>query len=306
MSAELKERTRGYTCSGITIIDEAQFIPNNTIDNILPWVDVHKCPLLLISTPMWNDDSYFAKWYHSADNINSFAFNWSSDIYDMSQFLSEEKLEFYRKQVTEFKFRTEYLGEFADSSGMVFKNIQACIGTPSNNIAEVAGIDFGSGSNGDFTFIVIFNSLGEMIDIQYTNTMEPMDQVNWLANIINNHPTLKSVYAEKNSIGNVYISALKRDMNKKAILREFNTTNKSKKDIVEELVKAFANNTIKILNDSELVKQLQHFTIKKLSNGNYTYENDDKNNHDDAVIATCIAWYALYSNKSRYTLKISK
>lgn len=303
-SAELRERTRGYTCTGITIIDETAFTSNDVIDNILPWLDVHKCPLLCISTPMFLDDSYFAQWYQNADNKTSFRFDWASGEYDMSAFLSNEKLEFYRKQVSEFKFLTEYLGQFATEGGYVFKNILNCIKKPSNNNPVSAGIDFGTGTGNDWTVITLFNEQKEMVDIQMVNDMSPVEQIEWLANIINSYPSLKSVYAEKNSIGNVYISTLRQKLHRKNILHEFNTTNQSKKDIVESFVAALANNEVSILDNNELIKQLQHYTVQKLSNGNYTYNNDNPTIHDDAVMATCIAWYALTGKSGTYSMSM--
>lgn len=301
LSAESRDRLRGQTTTGLLVFDEMAFLNDETIQLIMPYVDAHNAPMLCISTPMFCDGQYY-RFYMNPDNKTSFSFDWTDPKYDISAFITKEKLEYYRKTMTEMRFKTEMLGQFIDSGGFVFKNILKCISQPSNKIATVGGIDFGTGSNGDYTFIVLFNDNKEMVDIQFTNNMDPMSQVDWLANIINSYPSLKSVFAEKNSIGNVYISALRKNLNKKSILHEFDTTNKSKKDIVEELVKAFSNETVKILDCNELIKQLQHFIVKKLSNGNYTYENDNPTIHDDAVIATCLAWHAFTSNKGTYNI----
>ena len=269
----------------------------------MPYADAAKAPMLLISTPLFADpDNLFYKFFINADNLTSFSYDWSDPKYDTSAYLTPEKMEFYKKNLTEFKYKTEILGEFITGGGWVFKNILPCIGTPDNKIPVAAGIDFGTGSNGDWTVIVLFNELKQMVDIQMVNDMDPMSQVSWLANIINKYPSLKHIYAEKNSIGEVYISALKKKLNKKSILHEFDTTNKSKKEVVEELVKAFANETITILDNAELIKQLQHFIVKKLSNNNYTYENDSPTIHDDAVIALCLAWKALNGKVGNYSI----
>lgn len=300
LSAESRDRLRGQTTTGLLVFDEMAFLNDETIQLVLPYTDANNASILCISTPMFCDGQFY-RFFMNPDNITSFSFDWTDPKYDMSRFISDEKLEYYRKTMTEMKFKTEMLGQFIDSGGFVFKNILSSIFPPSDKNATAAGIDFGTGSNGDYTFIVLFNDKREMVDIQYTNDMDPMEQVAWLAKIINSYPTLKSVYAERNSIGNVYISALRQQLTHKAILHEFDTTNKSKKDIVEEVVKAFASGNITILDCDELIKQLQHFTVKKLSNGNYTYENDNPAIHDDAVMATCIAYYALTGNRGTYS-----
>lgn len=301
LSAESRNNLRGQTTTGLLVFDEMAFLNDETIQLVMPYVDAHNAPMLCISTPMFCDGQYY-RFYMNPDNKTSFSFDWTDPKYDISKFITKEKLEYYRKTMTEMKFKTEMLGQFIESGGWVFKNILPCIGTPDNKIPVGAGIDFGTGSNGDWTVIVLFNELKQMVDIQMVNDMDPMSQVSWLANIINKYSSLKHIYAEKNSIGEVYISALKKKLNKKSILHEFDTTNKSKKEVVEELVKAFANETITILDNAELIKQLQHFIVKKLSNNNYTYENDSPTIHDDAVIATCLAWKALNGKVGNYSI----
>lgn len=304
LSAESRNNLRGQTTTGLLVFDEMAFLNDETIQLVMPYVDAHNAPMLCISTPMFCDGQYY-RFYMNPDNKTSFSFDWTDQKYDISEFISKEKLEYYRKTMTEMKFKTEMLGQFIESGGWVFKNILPCVGTPDNKDAVSAGIDFGTGSNGDWTVIVLFNDLAQMVDIQMVNDMEPMLQVGWLSAVINSYPLLKHIYAEKNSIGNVYISALKQKLNKKSILHEFDTTNKSKKEIVEELVKAFSNEEITILDNDELIKQLQHFIVKKLANNNYTYENDSPAIHDDAVIATCLAWKALKGKKGTYNINFN-
>jgi hypothetical protein len=41
--------------------------------------------------------------------------------------LDKEKLEMYRLTTSKNKFKTEYLGEFADDDGCLFNNISECI-----------------------------------------------------------------------------------------------------------------------------------------------------------------------------------
>ena len=50
-SAEQGDSLRGYTCKGILCVDECAFIPDDVFYKILPWVDVWKSPILLVSSP---------------------------------------------------------------------------------------------------------------------------------------------------------------------------------------------------------------------------------------------------------------
>lgn len=300
-SAEIRERLRGYTATGIVIIDEAAFVPNNIIDNILPWVDVHNCPLLLFSTPMFCQ-GYFYDWFVSADNNTSYQFDWAK--YDTSIFLSPEKLEFYRKQVSELKFRSEYLGQFIEDGGFVFNNINTCIKDNSNDIPIGLGIDWGSGNTGDFTWLTFITKSGKVTRVEYTNDMTSNKQIEWIANMINNTPSLEYISVESNSIGRIYYDNLKIKLNRKSIIHLFNTSNETKREIIEDLITAFLKNEIEIPDDNELIKQLQMYAMQKLPSGKYTYNGIGA--HDDGVMSLAIAYNIIkkklcspYKNKIR-------
>lgn len=306
-SAELRDRLRGFTCSGILIIDECAFIPNDVIDNTLPWVDVKSAPVLCISTPMFCD-GYFYEWFSNPDNNTSFSFDWAAPKYkeSISKFLSDEKLEFYRKQVSEMKFKSEYLGQFIEDGGYVFRNIQACIRKDDSKCGKpiYAGIDFGSGTGNDYTVLTLFDKDKNLTEIHYWNDVEPVEQTDLIANIINNNNSLISVKVEQQSIGEVYISLLKKKVKRPSIIKKFNTTNDTKKTAVEEFAKALVNEEVTLPDNDFLYQQMIHFTVRKLKSGNYTYENDSPNTHDDAVMSMIIG----FSNfdKKQYSLKISK
>lgn len=126
-----------------------------------------------------------------------------------------------------------------------------------------------------------------------------MDLVDRMANIINTTPTLEIVTVEENSLGEVYRSALKRKMNKPAMLKSFLTTNDSKRKIVEQLIQAFSEGSITILEDTKLKEQLQHYQIEQTPGGKITY-NAQGGFNDDAVMALAIAYDTIkkYKNKT--------
>lgn len=59
---------------------------------------------------------------------------------------------------------------------------------------------------------------------------------------------------------------------------------------MEDIVTSLAKEDIKLLDNEELLKQMAHFVVVKRKNGNYSYENDRTDIHDDAVMATAIAY----------------
>ncbi|MBO7712584.1 MAG: phage terminase large subunit [Methanobrevibacter sp.] len=66
-SAAQGENLRGDTITGILIIDEAAFIPDEIIETILPTIDANNANLMIISTPLFTS-GYFYEEYISAGN----------------------------------------------------------------------------------------------------------------------------------------------------------------------------------------------------------------------------------------------
>ena len=134
-----------------------------------------------------------------------------------------------------------------------------------------------------------------------TNVEDPVARAIQIADIINSHPTIKKVIAETNSIGEVYISILKKHLKNPSILKNFTTTNDSKKRIVEKLIAAIGQKVITLLPNSKLDYQLSIYEMQSLKNGNYTY-NGKK---DDCIMATCFAVDEFYNtgNKGAYMLR---
>lgn len=279
-SAEQRDRLRGYTVTGILILDESAFISDDIIQICLPFCDANNAPLLMVSTPMFKDGLFY-KFFSEADNKTSFSFDWST--YDVSKYISPEKLKFYQNTMTESKFKTEMLGLFLEDGGYVFKNILNCIKPQSSKPPIYGGLDWAIGNGGDYTVLCLMDEDQNIVDIYFWNDIEPTQQLAKLASIINSYHSLKYINAEQNSIGAVYISQLKKLLNKPSIIKSFITSNDSKKRIIENLATDFVNENIGILDIPELITQLQHYAMEKTKSG-YTY-NGVTGFHDDFCMA---------------------
>lgn len=287
-SAEQKDALRGFTVSGLLVIDEASFIPSDIFEILYPCCDANSAPILVISTPLFQSGEFYSLYMRGTngeENIKSF--NWST--YDTSKFLPPEKLEYYRRTLSELKFKSEYLGEFISEGSYIFGQFGRCIHYKDYDKPVVAGIDWGNGG-GDYTVMTLMNSSGNVTKIYAWNDIAPVEQIEKLANIINSLH-LSKVCVETNSIGEVYYDMLRRKI--KTPIRRFNTNNQSKRDIIEKLVTAFQKESITIPNDAELIRELQHYAMEKTTKG-YTYNGADGVN-DDYVISLALA-YDTYNN----------
>ena len=297
-SAEQYDAIRGYSVSGILIIDEGAFIVDDVYEILFPVRDAHNSPMLVISTPLFCD-GYFYRLFTSG---NCKAYDWCN--YDTSMFLSDEKLEQYRNTLSDLKFRSEYLGQFITDGGYVFRNITKCVLSDSDITGEpvVAGIDWAVGNDGDDTVLSLLDANANAVEFVRLNNMSPVEQISTIVNKLNTIPSLKKVVVEQNSIGNVYLDMLKHKYSRHSIITKFNTTNESKRRIIEQLATAFQNENIQIQNDRELINQLQHYAVEKTKTG-YTYNGQGA--HDDYVMSLAMAYDALTA-KSNYCVSFKR
>lgn len=297
-SAEQYDAIRGYSVSGILIVDEGAFIVDDVYEILFPVRDAHNAPMLVISTPLFCD-GYFYRLFTSG---NCKAYDWCN--YDTSMFLSDGKLEQYRNTLSELKFRSEYLGQFITDGGYVFRNITKCVLNNSSVNGEpvVAGIDWAVGNDGDDTVLSLLDANANAVEFIRLNNMSPVEQIDTIVKTLNSRPTLKKVVVEQNSIGNVYLDILKHKYSRHSIITKFNTTNESKRRIIEQLATAFQNESVHIPNDRELINQLQHYAVEKTAKG-YTYNGQGA--HDDYVMSLAMAYDTLTA-KSNYCVSFKR
>lgn len=295
-STEQGEGNRSFTVSGLLILDEAAYLPDEAVYTVLPFVNAHNAPIVVCSTPFIQEGYYWDMVKMGKDNPTDKLrfFDWSKHP-DIGRFLSEERKEFYRQTMSRNKYTTEVLGEFLSSDGLLFTNIEACIcdNTPEAKVLYM-GIDFAAGGGGDYTVLSVFNESGQMVGLHYTNNLPPMQQVEWLANLINDYGKshkLHRIYAEENSIGKVYVDALRSKI-VNARVTAFTTTNESKQEIVTEMQIALEQERVQLLRDARLLDEMRRFEAtvnpktKKISYGGHI------GTHDDCVMATLIAHHA--------------
>lgn len=311
-SAEQRDNLRGFTVTGILVVDECAFIQDDIFDILQPTTDVHSAPILLISTPKLKQ-GFFYRYYSaglSGDNpgIVSIDFN----QYDTSFLLPKDKLEQYRTMMPKAQFTTEYLGNFLDSDSILFSNINECVSTPTQGWNELyVGIDWGSGAGGDYTSVCGFNERKEMVFIDYFNDKSTFEQARYIADLLAlNGGKVKNVLAESNSIGTPMIALLKDELDKRNkrdishLVTPFVTTNSEKVRLVNQLQVALEQKAVTLLDDRGLLVQLSAYEATYNPKTNNVSYNAPQGLHDDNCISTMLALDALEGGRRTgvYTL----
>lgn len=288
-SAEQRDNLRGYTYTGLLCIDEAAYIQDEIYSIVKPSTDVHKTPVLIVSTPKFRLGFFFELFAKGLTgdypNITSYDFN----NFDTSMLLSVEALEMYRQMLPKNQFLTEYLGEFMDSDSSVFVGFKDCIREPKNDdYKEIyVGIDWGNGTNNDDTVICGINERGEQVFLEYFNNKSTTEQIEYISHYISNQPKIKMIYAEYNSLGKPLTDLLKEKTKIKIV--EWITTNESKARIVSQLQVAFEQKKITLLNDDKQTAELAMYEATyNMKTGNVSY-NAPNGGNDDICIGLMLA-----------------
>ena len=306
----IESMSRGLTVSGILIIDETCFIDDESIYTLLPLINANNAGLILTSSP-FTAEGYFYNMYikgMEGNDPNIKSFDWSKEE-GIKQFLTEEKKALYKSVMSKNKYTTEILGEFLANDGLLFTNISACIGdaVPTEKTAYM-GIDFATGSDGDYTVLTAINGKGQVFKQVAVNDLTPTKQVDWLVGIIENIKkgyTIRTILAEKNSIGAVYIDYMRKSLLKSNLtVQEFITTNDSKRRIIEQLQTAFEQAAITIPNDPVLINELKRFqaTVNPTTK---VVRYEGKNAHDDRTMSLAFAYEAYLRRLGNFTISFA-
>ena len=308
-SAEQRDALRGYTVTGLLVIDESAYIEDSVYYTILPWVDVSGAPILMISTPRVRSGFFFDNYCRGLEGRNEYyTVDWSDPTYksDLDKLLPPDRLEEYRKILPKAQFNSEYLGQFLDQDGVVFVGFKNCVkfNTIQPNDKLYWGIDWGNGGDNDDTVITAVNQEGRQVYLQYWNNLTPTNQVDKLYRILAQYAAQTEVIQpETNSIGEPYTDMLKNKLNPtmRSKVYGFNTSNKSKNDIVAQLQVAFEQGDIEILDDEKQLMELGSYSLEyNVKTHTVTY-NAPNGLHDDICMALMFAWDAYHKRTMRGT-----
>jgi len=315
-SAESGDNLRGYTVSGVLVLDEAAFVSQEILELVLPWLNVHNAPMLIVSTPKIRDGVFYNYWKEGIEGDgNVTSIDWND--WDTSVLLSDEMVEQYRRTLTANQFRSEILGEFLDDEGLVFNYLRenTIPDTPGKYSKVFLGIDFGAGDNGDYTSLSAFNEHGEMVFLDYFNNLSTLQQIDRLTNDLMSFGTnIVSINAENNSLGKPLIDLIIKSLNdnhQQVLVSKINrwvTTNGSKSELVKDFQVALEQGKVKLFDNKMLLTQFSAYEAEYNPKTQVITYNGAYGTHDDLVMSTMLAWnaYKKFTATGSYSIGFSR
>ena len=288
-SADDPQSLRGEGLHFVVFDECAYMKPETWSEAIRPALSDTNGRALFISTPrgrnwFWQifqrgqrkDDGWWSGRYATSDNPH----------------VPQTEIEDAKKDLPEIIFLQEYMAEFVDDGGGVFRRIQqaACLDPldgPQPGRQYTAGVDVAASI--DYTVVSVFDV--ETMDQVYIDRFNRVDY-NVLEDrleAIYKRWNMDSMTIEKNSIGQPVIDHL---YNRNMDIVPFTTKNDTKQAVIQALQSAFEHGRIRIINDITQIGELLSFESKRNSSGSFSYSAPD-GMHDDYVMAMAIALYGI-------------
>ena len=304
-SMETPNSIRGYTVSGILVMDEVSFFPDTLPDGSEPWSSVimpvtkaRKPKVLVISTPKGKRGLFYEMYLRGVAQEKGFR-EITATIYD-DKLVTEEEIEDIKRRVSPMAFEEEFMVKFLDSSVTFFRGYENVFSdyVYNENVKQWIGIDL-SANGEDATIVTKVNELMQVKQYKVEGTLD--SKYRQIADIINSTSNLKMSYLEINGIGAVMLNEIQKLVSDKSKLREWTTTNQTKEKAVSTLAMAIANKEIHFSNeDKELFSELGTFIVKYTKTGHMQFEALS-GHHDDRIMALAIGLQAKLDHDHKFT-----
>ena len=284
-SADNPDSLRGEGLDFV-VMDECAFVRKEAwTEAIRPALSDRQGKALFISTPKgrnWFWENYM-RGVNGEEGWQSWTFPTANNPY-----IAASEVEAARRDLPEMIFRQEYLAEFIDDSGGVFRRVQEAAVLEPKEYEQgrqyVAGVDVAASV--DFTVVTVLDvESKEQVFMDRFNRVDYPVLINRLESVYRRYG-LTSMVVESNSIGRPVIDELvTRGLN----IVPFTTTSATKQAIIQSLQSAFENGQILVLDEPVLVGELLSFESKRNASGSFSY-SAPPGMHDDCVMSLAIAW----------------
>lgn len=300
-SLDNPDNARGHTADGL-IVDEAPIVPQEAWYDVLrPVISDTGGWALFMGTPKGRN-WFWREWVAAQDAPDSAAWRVPTlgvRIVDGRleraphpmenpdfPFVEAERM---YQSVPQRTFEQEFLAQFIDDAGLVFRGVRAVStaqpGTGARASRYVMGVDWARSY--DWTVLSVID-----VTAKRQVAMERFNQIDYqfqLGRLKALYELWKpySVIAEANAMGTPLIEQLQRSG---LPVRAFTTTAQSKSEIIEALSLAIEKRAVTLLANETQIAELEAYDMERLPGGSFRY-GAPQGVHDDTVMALALAWY---------------
>jgi len=291
-SADNPDSLRGEGLDFV-VVDECAYVAEEAWQEALrPALSDRLGRAMFISTP--SGRNWFWRYFQKGLQGGEWQ-SWSFPTSDNPYILPSE-IEAARGDLPEMIFRQEYLAEFLEGEGAVFRNIAACLTAPDTTPAEHAGHHIVAGCDwarqADYSaFSLVCRDCRVEVARDRFNQIDYHVQVARLKALCDKW-TVATILAETNSIGTPVLEMLQR---LGLPVRGFETTASSKPPLIESLALAFEREECRWQADPVWTGELEAYERKVSPVTGRSQYSAPEGMHDDTVIARALAWQAVQS-----------
>lgn len=298
-SVAVPENLRGDSVTYM-FLDEFALYKEEVFTAILkPMLTVRGRKCFMLSTP--RGKNYFYKLYKWGLDDSMYRYGSFRGDATLNPFANRDEIEDARKTLPADIFRQEYLGDFIDGGGSVFRDyskLETVYKWAAPGPRCFAGLDIAA--TGDFMVLTIVDEKGSVMKI-HRDTRKPVPQlIHDVVKVLNEYRPVTCLI-ETNGIGKGMYDSFKAGYSK---VTEFTTTNDSKSDLVSDLIMSISDAEVKLPHPTlfpHLHNEMEDFTFtwspktRKVVYG-------AASGHDDTVISLCLADHArrTYANYGKY------
>ena len=264
-SAKNPTAIRGNTISGLLVLDEAAYLPEETTEGqsfyhsvVKPITKAKKPKVIFISTPSGKFGLFYEKYLEGLTSESTKTIE--CNIYTDTT-ITKEEVEELRKTTPPLAWRQEFLCEFLDSALTVFEGFERQFIKYQDVMMKKVWIGVDLSSVGEDETILTKTDGKHVWQKKITGTLD--NKYRQIAEIINSESKLVMCYIESNGIGSVMINEIRKLIKNKSRVLEYITTNDNKADNVGTLqLKIVQNDIFFNEEDKELYVELGLFSYK--------------------------------------------
>lgn len=290
-SGHLARALRGNEATHL-VIDEAAFVPESLILEVaMPMLATSDGRATLISTP--NGRNHFWRFYRYGLLGEHGVWSRTGPSAE-NPMVSEAFLSVQRELLSDRAYATEYLAEFRDSAGQVFRTeaVESCVVAHLPKVAGTAciGVDFGKSQ--DATAVAVLRGTRQQAILE---ELHGFQEPSWartaerIAVIVHRHPGAL-VIADGTGAGDAVIETLEAALGRR--VRPFLFDNRRKGALIDDLVAAFEHRRLAIPALPDLLRELQHYEAGESLAGNRLL-GAASGYHDDLVTALALGYSGL-------------